>query len=95
MLGEAFVYIGFLAALSAAFFYFMAMRRHSERTLLAARSSYLLAVIAQLAASNILLYLILTHQFQYTYVWSYSSTTLPLSLLASTCLLYTSPSPRD
>jgi Cytochrome c biogenesis factor len=84
MLGETFVLVGFFAALSAAFFYCMAMRRKSERTLRVARSSYLLAALAQLTASNVLLYLILTHQFQYTYVWSYSSTTLPLPLLAST-----------
>lgn len=31
-----------------------------------------------------LLYLILNHQFQYKYVWEYSSTTLPLPLLMST-----------
>jgi cytochrome c-type biogenesis protein CcmF len=31
-----------------------------------------------------LLYLILTHQFQYTYVWNYSSTTLSTPLLIST-----------
>jgi cytochrome c-type biogenesis protein CcmF len=31
-----------------------------------------------------LLYLIITHQFQYTYVWNYSSTDLPVNLLAAT-----------
>ncbi|TLY33444.1 MAG: cytochrome C biogenesis protein, partial [Ignavibacteria bacterium] len=33
---------------------------------------------------TLLLYFILTHQFQYTYVWNYSSTDLPTPLLVST-----------
>jgi cytochrome c-type biogenesis protein CcmF len=33
---------------------------------------------------SLLLYLILTHQFQYTYIWNYSSTDLPTPLLVST-----------
>jgi len=84
MLGEIFVFLGFLTSLCASLFYFKYLYAPTERTLLTARSSYILAAIAQLTASNILLYVILTHQFQYTYVWSYSSTTLSLPLLIST-----------
>ena len=84
MFGAAFVLAGFLAALCAALFYIRYLYTPSERMLLAARMGFILAAISQTAASNILLYLILSHKFQYTYVWSYSSTTLSLPLLVST-----------
>jgi len=84
MFGAAFVLAGFLAALCAALFYFRYVYAPTERILLAARMGFILAAISQIAASNILLYLILTHQFQFTYVWSYSSAALSLPLLVST-----------
>ncbi|CUS90076.1 cytochrome c-type biogenesis protein CcmF, partial [Candidatus Kryptonium thompsonii] len=49
-----------------------------------ARLSYHISAIFVILASAFLLYLILTHQFQYTYVWSYSSTDLSTPLLIST-----------
>ena len=49
-----------------------------------ARFSFHATVLALMAAGVIMLYLILTHQFQYTYVWNYSSTDLSLPLLIST-----------
>ena len=36
------------------------------------------------SSAAFLIYLIITHQFQYTYVWNYSSKDLPVNLLAST-----------
>ena len=84
MIGGLVVKLGFLAALSAAFFYYRAHRMQSLRDLRVARLSYFTLVTAQLTASALLLYYILTHQFQYTYVWSYSSTELSLPLLIST-----------
>jgi cytochrome c-type biogenesis protein CcmF len=78
------VRVALLAALAAAFFYYRSVRTPSGKFLLWARSSYHLATISLIASSAIFLYLILTHQFQYKYVWEYSSTTLPLPLLIST-----------
>ncbi len=49
-----------------------------------ARAFYHLTVISVILGSATLLYLILTHQFQYTYVWSYSSRALSTPLLIST-----------
>ena len=37
-----------------------------------------------ISSAAYLLYLIITHQFQFTYVWNYSSKDLPINLLAST-----------
>lgn len=83
IVGALLVKGAFLAALGAAFFYYRgSLNRESLVPL--ARFSYHGAVIGLMSASAILLYLILTHQFQYAYVWNYSSTDLPLPLLVST-----------
>jgi cytochrome c-type biogenesis protein CcmF len=78
------VRVALLAALAAAFFYYRSVRNPSGKFLPWARNSYHLATVSLIASSSIFLYLILTHQFQYKYIWEYSSTTLPLPLLIST-----------
>ncbi|MCX6135198.1 MAG: cytochrome c biogenesis protein CcsA [Ignavibacteriales bacterium] len=78
------VRLALLAALAAAFFYFRSVRKGSPGLLLWARNCYHLATLSLIGSASILLYLIITHQFQYKYVWEYSSTTLPLPLLMST-----------
>ena len=78
------VRVALLAALAAAFFYYRSVRNPSGNFLPWARNSYHLATISLISSSAIFLYLIITHQFQYKYVWEYSSTTLPLPLLIST-----------
>lgn len=82
--GAILIKISFLAALAAAFFYFRNHYHQDSARVTIARSSYQLSTISLIAASAILLYLILTHQFKYTYVWNYSSTDLPITLLMST-----------
>jgi cytochrome c-type biogenesis protein CcmF len=84
MVGAIIIKIAFLSGLAAALFYYQVHRQQSNRWLLFARNSYHLATLSLMTAAAIMLYLILTHQFQYTYVWNYSSTDLPLPLLIST-----------
>ncbi|MBI5463775.1 MAG: cytochrome c biogenesis protein CcsA [Ignavibacteriales bacterium] len=84
MIGTIFVRIAFAAALAAFLFYLRRQRGGNEKMLVFARASYHTAVVGLMLAFATLLYLILTHQFQYTYVWNYSSTDLPLPLLIST-----------
>jgi cytochrome c-type biogenesis protein CcmF len=76
--------LALLAALAAAFFYYRSVRKSSPGLILWARNSYHLATLSLIVAAGILMYLIINHQFQYKYVWEYSSTTLPLPLLMST-----------
>lgn len=78
------VKVAFLSALAAGFFYYRTFKTKSNRWLSFARNCYHLATLSLITTSAIFLYLILTHQFQYAYIWNYSSTTLPLSLLIST-----------
>ncbi len=64
MVGGWIVRLGFLAALSAAFFYYRAHRSPGERDLQIARWSYFVLVVAQLTASALLLFFILDHRFE-------------------------------
>jgi len=84
VIGSILVKVGFAAALASAVLYYWNARKHSGRELLLARAAFHTSVVSLMTAAAYLLYLILTHQFQYTYVWNYSSTDLPLSLLIST-----------
>src|SRR5512139_2555373 len=84
IVGAVLIKLALVAALAGAFMYYRVYRGGQPFLLGLARNSYHLATLALLSASVILLYLILTHQFQYSYVWNYSSTDLPLPLLIST-----------
>ncbi|MGB2867662.1 MAG: cytochrome c biogenesis protein CcsA [Bacteroidota bacterium] len=84
MIGGILVKLAFLSALAATVLYYREHRSQQGRDLVFARYGYHLAVVSLMSAFAVLLYLILTHQFQYTYVWNYSSTDLSLPLLIST-----------
>ncbi|NUN71292.1 MAG: cytochrome c biogenesis protein CcsA [Bacteroidetes bacterium] len=84
MFGAALIKIAFAASIISTFLYFVVHRNPSDTVRTFARWFYEIAVGGVVVASGMLLYLILTHQFQYYYVWNYSSTDLPLSLLIST-----------
>ncbi len=84
MLGAILVKLTFAAAIAATILYTLQHRKASDEILRLARLFYLGSVAGILSVAGLLLYYILTHQFHYYYVWSYSSTDLPLSLLIST-----------
>ncbi len=84
MFGSVLVYAAFATCAISIASYAAYLKSPSSRLLVYARSSYLVTVVGILAIGGVLLSLILTHQFQYTYVWSYSSRDLPLPLLIST-----------
>jgi cytochrome c-type biogenesis protein CcmF len=84
MLGGILVKVAFAATLVSSFSYWYSWKRQGNSLIPMARGAYSVAVASVMSFAAFLLYLILTHQFQYTYVWSYSSTTLPTPLLIST-----------
>lgn len=84
MLGGILVKLGFLACLIAVASFFENHRTGSDRALRIARACFHSTVVLVILISAYQLYNILTHQFQYTYVWSYSSRELSLPLLIST-----------
>ncbi len=82
-MGSVIVYIAFVAALLSTVLY-ITVSRGRTNLLNHARLFFHVSVVATICSSAYLLYLIVTHQFDYTYVWSYSSRDLPLNLLIST-----------
>jgi cytochrome c-type biogenesis protein CcmF len=83
MIGSIVIKIAFIGVIISLIGYFLSFRNNNTRILSFARMGYHTSVIGLMIASAILMYLILTHQFQYTYVWSYSSMALPTGLLAA------------
>lgn len=82
MLGSIFLSLAFAMTLISGVSYAMALRNGlTERYVRIARYGFHGAVMSFLFASAVLMYLILTHQFQYTYVHQYSSTNLSRPLL--------------
>ncbi len=84
MFGAAIIKIAFASSILSTILYFIVHKHPSEAIRRIAQLFYEIAVAGIVTASAMLLYFILTHQFQYYYVWNYSSTDLPLSLLIST-----------
>ena len=84
MVGSILVQLAFVTCLLSVVCYFRVHLRNDERLLKWARLFYHATVATVMVTAAVLLYLILTHQFQYTYVWSYSNKELSLPLLIST-----------
>jgi cytochrome c-type biogenesis protein CcmF len=82
-MGHTLIILSFASALLASLLYFSA---HFGKTknIRFARFFFHAAVIGTISSAAFLMYLIITHQFQYTYVWNYSSSDLPVNLLIST-----------
>lgn len=83
MLGNIFTSLAFIGALFSAIMYFLTYRGVNNN-INVPRISFHLMATSTILASIVLLYLIITHQFQYKYVYNYSDTSLPLGLLIST-----------
>lgn len=84
MFGAIAIKTAFAASIISTVLYFIVHKNGKEEVKKIASIFYHIAVTGIVIASMFLLYFILTHQFQYYYVWNYSSTDLPLSLLIST-----------
>lgn len=82
MIGSVFIVISLLASLYSFYQYYKNFK--GEDTLQRARVGYHIMTISVIGASVVLLYLIISHQFQYHYVYNYSSSNLSFGLLLST-----------
>jgi cytochrome c-type biogenesis protein CcmF len=84
MFGGLLVKLAFLACLVSILAFFENHRTNNTRALRVGRIFYYVTALLVLLFSALQLYNILTHQFHYSYVWSYSSRDLSLPLLIST-----------
>ncbi len=83
MIGKIFIYLAFALSF-AAMLGFFSVHKGKEKFLKTARILFLGAIAFVIAASALQMYNILTHQFQYTYIWQQSNRELELGLLMST-----------
>jgi cytochrome c-type biogenesis protein CcmF len=83
MVGKVIIYISFFASLISVAGFFLA-HLGKENFLKVGRVFFHITAIGFITAAVYLLYNILTHQFQFAYVWEQSSTDLQLPLLIST-----------
>ena len=85
-IGSSLIWMSFAASLiSTVLFLFHFSRRENPLKLVRgiARSFYILHVASLLAVIIVLYILIFNHYFEYTYVWQYSSITLPVKYIIS------------
>lgn len=83
MLGKILIYISFVSSLIS-LFGFISASFGKENFVRIGRTFFHITSVSAIVASGYLLYLILTHQFQFAYVWEQSNKELGLSLLIST-----------
>ena len=85
IMGSYIIIAAFVAAFGSSILYFLnASGKISSNNIKAARFLFHASVILVISSTAYLMYLIITHQFQFTYVWNYSSKDLPVNLLIST-----------
>ncbi|HET8865582.1 MAG TPA: cytochrome c biogenesis protein CcsA [Gracilimonas sp.] len=73
ILGKTLISASFVASLFAMIFYFVAANKDEEKTLRIGNWLFAAKAVFLVAASGILMYLIFKHQFQYYYVFNYTS----------------------
>lgn len=83
MVGSIVLSLALASSLIAMVMYFMAYRGY-QNTLNIGRIAYHSMASLVIAASAILMYLILTHDYSYKYIYNYSSSDLPKGILAAT-----------
>ena len=83
MAGSIFIAVAAVAALASAVFYYLNYKNETYNYSLA-RLTYHIMMVNVIGASVFLLYLILSHQFQFKYIYENTSTDLPVGFLIST-----------
>ncbi len=83
MLGNILITLTIITGIFTILMYYYTLKGYTNTLVLARRGFYLMAGLV-IAASAFLLYLILSHQYQYNYVFEYSSSDLSFGLLLST-----------
>lgn len=83
MIGNTLITIGLMSAIFTFVMYYFTVRGY-QNTLIPARVGFHITAISVISASALLLHAVLTHQYQYKYIFNYSGSDLPTGLLMST-----------
>ncbi len=76
ILGQAALSLAFVSAILATWFYYRAAQHGGDKNESIANALFFLKGAFTFFASGLLVYLIFTHQFQYYYVYNYTSSDL-------------------
>lgn len=83
-LGHFFIVLSFSSALLAAFSYFLAEKNKTEEGWLKiGRTGFILHAIGVFGIIAVMFYLLLTHRFEYHYVWQHSNTEMQMRYILS------------
>jgi len=82
MIGNLFITASLITGIFTVIMYYYTFKGYTNTLVLARRGYYAMTLFAA-GASAVLLYFILTHQYQYNYVFEYSSNELSFGLLLS------------
>ncbi len=83
-MGSYLIIAAFASGLLSSVLYFASNSNAGSKAINYARLFFHACIVLTISSAAFLLYLIISHQFQYTYVWSNSSTDLPVNLLIAT-----------
>ncbi len=81
--GTVLMWLAFFAGIASTITYWLSIK-NPEKWRAPARQSYVLMTAAVVAASGILMYLLVTHDYRLHYVWAYSDNLLDMKYLIST-----------
>ena len=82
-MGTYLIIFAFCASVGSSLLYFI-NAKGIKGNIKAARFLFHASAVLTISSAAFLLYLIISHQFQYTYVWNHSSSDLPVNLLIAT-----------
>lgn len=83
MFGNTLLVFGLFASLFTIIMYYLNIKGY-KNTLVPARLGFNFTALSIIGASALLLHAVLTHQYQYKYIFNYSGSDLPIGLLIST-----------
>ncbi|MEW6467427.1 MAG: cytochrome c biogenesis protein CcsA [Bacteroidota bacterium] len=82
-LGNFFVVLAFICAAFASLSYFLSVQRTDEAWKRVARNFFYAHAIAVFCIVGLLFYMLLTHMFEYYYIWQHSNRAMPLRFIFS------------
>ena len=77
-LGNIFVILAFVCALFSSLSYFLAVKRQDDNWRKIARKFFYTHAISVFCIVGILFYMLLTHMFEYYYIWQHSNKAMPM-----------------
>jgi cytochrome c-type biogenesis protein CcmF len=83
IIGKNLIILAFLSSIFAMLFYYLDARKSNKTFETIAKVSFLIKGLAMMVASGLLVHLIFAHQFQYYYVFNYTSLDLQSQYLAA------------